>query len=716
MTADESNPADSRTFRLTVPRLAESVALSRRRRLGREPQAPAHGRRAAERGEVVGEGRAAVVHEAPGRARARTRRGSRRGRARRSPSRITAEQAAEIGPPGLARDARRALGRREDDRRGARPRRTARPGPRRCRPTSSGHYAFVLEDEHASRIAPSRPAAWSCGPTCRRRSRWRLGRPEGGEADDLLVDRVLAPRRPRRGVGRAALHRSSERDARADAEEGRRDVAARRPRDAPRPGRGVAESEGAGLQAGRCADLPRPGRRQPPRAEGAERHVLVARDRWRSSPRPSRCWPASGRIERQTLQDQFDAIKKAAAENRQEAEALRYAADAAQRGNGKWDDERQADARPAARRPRGRSSTSCNCSPATSPTSGQFAAAGPAREADRRRRGRGRPREARRRPPGRTTPRRGSPSSRGRRPARRRAGPARRAAAPGSTPWPRLDDDRRKLRELAERQEELAEARRGARRRRRSRRAGEAPAGAGPPPRRARRARPPLARAEGRGPRRPGEAGRRTSPRRPATWPPASARRPARRPIPPAAPTKLKALAEAQRQLEDDARRLAMQVDRPLEENGRGRLNPPRSPDRRADRARRDRAGPPAARRGRGRACAGSPATSTTSATTPRPWPAGSPAARTCSTTRSPRPSARRSDPDAEEGRWPRRSSRWPIARRPIPKLAAAIPVPTELKDQAKEAVQAIERSRDDLKSNKNRSGARAIRTRRATA
>lgn len=44
---------------------------------------------------------------------------------------------------------------------------------------------------------------------------------------------------------------------------------------------------------------------------------------------------------RAELQAKLDELKKAAAENRKEAEQLRYSADAAQRGNGEWDRERQ---------------------------------------------------------------------------------------------------------------------------------------------------------------------------------------------------------------------------------------------------------------------------------------------------------------------------------------------------------------------------------------
>jgi hypothetical protein len=47
------------------------------------------------------------------------------------------------------------------------------------------------------------------------------------------------------------------------------------------------------------------------------------------------------RAARAALQAKLDALKRAAAANRQETEQLRYAADAAQRGNGTWDRDRQ---------------------------------------------------------------------------------------------------------------------------------------------------------------------------------------------------------------------------------------------------------------------------------------------------------------------------------------------------------------------------------------
>ncbi len=52
-------------------------------------------------------------------------------------------------------------------------------------------------------------------------------------------------------------------------------------------------------------------------------------------------WAQRDRAGREAIQAKLDALKKAAAENRHEAELLRYAADAVQRGNGEWDGDRR---------------------------------------------------------------------------------------------------------------------------------------------------------------------------------------------------------------------------------------------------------------------------------------------------------------------------------------------------------------------------------------
>ncbi len=52
-------------------------------------------------------------------------------------------------------------------------------------------------------------------------------------------------------------------------------------------------------------------------------------------------WAQRDRAGREAIQSKLDALKKAASENRHEAELLRYAADAVQRGNGEWDGDRR---------------------------------------------------------------------------------------------------------------------------------------------------------------------------------------------------------------------------------------------------------------------------------------------------------------------------------------------------------------------------------------
>lgn len=58
-------------------------------------------------------------------------------------------------------------------------------------------------------------------------------------------------------------------------------------------------------------------------------------------PRAEPLWARSNQARRETLQAALDAIKRDVAQNRRDAETLRYAADAASRGNGAWDRARQ---------------------------------------------------------------------------------------------------------------------------------------------------------------------------------------------------------------------------------------------------------------------------------------------------------------------------------------------------------------------------------------
>ncbi len=296
----------------------------------------------------------------------------------------------------------------------------------------------------------------------------------------------------------------------------------------------------------------------PPRilkiAEGAE--PLASRDR---------------SAEREGLQEQLDAIKKLAAENRQGAEALRYAADAALRGSGPWDAGRKEalDAREAAAR---EVVDKLHVLARDLAESDVFAPLErPARQvADVEAEG-------------------GRQSLDGARRAddpAKRLGELRQADDRLTAVQRRLDEiqnrfnelarveeDRRRLRQLAERQEVLADQ-------------AEKLADAGH-----REALERLRQEQDRLRNEVDEIARRS----PALKAEALAtqakqaddlarrarqlaenqREEARRTADPAARVdKLRALAERQKQLEDDARRLAMKVDRPLGENGRAGLDP----------------------------------------------------------------------------------------------------------------------------------------------
>jgi DNA repair exonuclease SbcCD ATPase subunit len=158
--------------------------------------------------------------------------------------------------------------------------------------------------------------------------------------------------------------------------------------------------------------------------------------------------------ERSTIQAQLDAIKQANAANRRETEQLRYAADAAGRGNGTWDKSRdqalngrEAAARDVADR--------LQLLARDLDDHPLFAPAGAAGAASRRGRGRGGPRDAR--------PARRAPDAAGRLADLQQAD-ARLGAVQDRLEelqrrldaLARLDADRRRLRELARRAERLA--------------------------------------------------------------------------------------------------------------------------------------------------------------------------------------------------------------------------------------------------------------------
>ena len=133
----------------------------------------------------------------------------------------------------------------------------------------------------------------------------------------------------------------------------------------------------------------------------------------------------------------------------------------------------------------------------------------------------------------------------------------------------------------------------------------------------------------------------------------------ARPPSLPGTPHGSRSLAELQRELEDDARKLGVSVDQALGENGRGRLNTEGirqaiEPIERGD----IEGGRERLEAGRARAAPGWPATSRTCKTIPRRWPIGSSAVRTCSTAtstgRSNRMRSRQLTRRGKGRRWPR--------------------------------------------------------------
>jgi hypothetical protein len=434
---------------------------------------------------------------------------------------------------------------------------------------ASGTFAFQLKDEYDLRnrpepprrlvVRPDRPPTVALGGS---------GDPKEARADDVLLVDVAA--RDDLAVASIELHYAIERaGSEGPGEPGQVP--------APLPGLGTTSARGEVALSLKPLGV-RPG-------DVVSYRVRVADNR--PAPRgPNVVW-SSGRIlkvvdkadpladrrdalERGDLQAKLDAIKKAAAENRKEAEALRYAADAAQRGNGRWDQDRARalSSREAAARD---VVDKLQLLARDFAESGQFAPlARPARQIAEVEAEGGRERLDH---------------------ARRADDPAvrlddlkqadNRLAATQARlddlqrrfdALARQDDDRRRLRVLAERQEELAAraaelARRGdragleeiQREQEAIRRETEELARRSPELRaealdaQAREAKTLADRARDLA-RRQREEARRTA-------------------DPSGRVAALKALAEAQREVEDDARRLAMQVDRALEENGRGRAD-----------------------------------------------------------------------------------------------------------------------------------------------
>ncbi|MDB5348765.1 MAG: hypothetical protein JWN86_12 [Planctomycetota bacterium] len=694
MSADETNPADSRTFRLTVPRLAETVryrvvtdaAESRKHRLTAvEPPAIAT---------LVAGVEPPAYTKLPA-------------FPARNPARIEAWEGSTIT---ISLTANKPLKTARIDWPAAPEARSAaektssvalgsKDGTRwtaKVPAAVSGNYTFVLEDEYRIPNRPEPPRRLvvkpDMPPTIAMGGSDDL---KDAQADDLLVTEVLA--RDDLAVMTAELLYAIERT-----------------KDSSGPANGQNPIELKGLGTRRAQGEMSLGLKALALHDG---DILTYRVKVTDSlPTPkgpnvtlspirslrivAKADPLLARersIERQSLQDQLNAIKKAAAENRHEAEILRYAADAAQRGNGAWGDEKQADL--ARREAAARSVVDkLQLLARDFADSGQFAPLErPTRQiADvEAEAGREKLDDAR------------QANEPAKRLAELRAADDRLAAVQVRLDelqrrfdeLARLDDDRRKLRELAEKQDELAKkadelAESGDR------------AGLEKVQQEQDRMRAELDELARRSPELRAEALAARAKEaedlaRRARDLAARQREEARKTADPTGRAeKLKSLAEAQRRLEDDARRLALQVDRPLEENGRARLNTaalasPIEPIERGEiePARQTLEGAEETLRRLSR--------------------------ELDDVRDDPKALARRlakrqdvlNNQVAEmvrEARDPDQKKALAAALKPmaerqdaIGKLAAAIPVPENLKGQANEAVQAINRSREDLSANK---------------
>ena len=398
-------------------------------------------------------------------------------------------------------------------------------------------------------------------------------------------------------------------------------------------------------------------------------------------------------IERRELRDRIEVLRKDVAENRQGTEALRNAADASNRGNGSWGEDRKADlgrreveARAVADKLRGLARDLAE--------SGRFA------------------------PLERAARQAADIEADGSRAmldnARRAPDPARRLAdlrAAGDRlatvqhrldelknrfdELARLDDDRLKLRQLAEAQDELA---------RKAEEAGD-PGGLD-------RLRPEQDQLRGqldeiarRSPELKAEAlasrakeaddlARKT--RDLAEKQREEARKTA---DPSGRDARLRGLVEAQRQLEDDARRLAMRVDRPLEENGRGRLDagslaravePLERGEIEQGRQRLEEAENALRRLGRDLEDVRDDPKSLARRLARRQDELGNHVSQRVREAR---------DPDQKKALA---EAFRPFAEREnaIRKLAEALPVPENLREQLRETIRAVDRSGEDLKTN----------------
>ncbi len=696
MTADEARANSSRTFRLTVPRLAESIRYrvvvdseaSRRHEItALEPPAVAT---VAAKVEPPSYTRLPI---APA----------------KNPSRIEAWEGSRVTiamtanqPLKSARLEWPAIGERQSSGRAATSivpleSRDGLTWTATVPAVASGNYGFAMEESHGLRNRPEPPRRLVVKPDMPPTvALGGSGNDREAQADDLLVVDVLA--RDDLGLSTAEMLYAIDRAKGSSGPEGGEKAAAL-------DGLGTTRARGESslglkslsLKAGdivtyriRVTDT-RPEPKGPNVTVSAPRTLRIVDH---AEPLLSR----ERSIERQTLQDQLTAIKKLAAENRQGAEALRYAADAAQRGNGKWDRAKQAEL--ATREGSARSVIDKLQALARDfSESGQFASLGrPARQiADVEA-------EA-----GRETldsARQSADASK--RLTHLRAADDRLASVQVRLDelqrrfdeLAKLDDDRRKLRELAEKQdelakkaEEMADSDDRAALEKLQQEQDQLRAQADELARRS-----PELKAEALAAR----AKEADDLARRARELAERQREEARKTADPAGrDARLNDLAEAQRRIEDAARRLALQVDRPLEENGRGRLDAgalarPIEPIERGEieagsqrlneaedalrRLSRDlddvRDDPKALARRLAR----------------RQDVLNNQVAEMVAQSR---------DPDQKaalaEGLKPFAAREDAIAR-----LAAGLPVPDDLKNLAKEAVAAVERSRDDLNTNKN--------------
>ena len=214
----------------------------------------------------------------------------------------------------------------------------------------SGLYRITLHDANGLVSRPEPPRRLSVRPDAPPTLAVRGSRgdvKEEARGDDTL--RVALAARDDVAVASVEIHYQIERAS--SSEEGKTDkgLGAMRVQGLDSPsarGEAVLALKTLGVKPGdvvswrvRVADN-RPAPKGPNVVWSAERRLSVVA---KAEP----LWAREGQAARQSVQAELDALKKSAAENRQATELLRYAADAARNGNGVFDDEK---ARELARR------------------------------------------------------------------------------------------------------------------------------------------------------------------------------------------------------------------------------------------------------------------------------------------------------------------------------------------------------------------------------